>query len=163
MRDPDARWARPTPMHRTTLTLVSTTLAAVMLLGACGTQDGSGRASGTDPDGTTPGRSAPTTTPTSTPTTPPSTPPSTTPTDQPTTPPSGQLEKVRVVGRVTGVGDCVVVRDDNGTTWTVTGPLASDLVLRDRVQVTGTPDLTAMGCAGPVVQAVRASVLPPAG
>lgn len=159
MRDPDDRRARPTHMHRTTLTLASTTLAAAMLLGACGTQDGSGRDTGTDPGGTTPGRSTSTTTPTSTPTTAPSTPP----TDQPTTPPSGQLEKVRVVGRVTGVGDCVVVRDDNGTTWTITGPLASELVLRDLVQVTGTPDLTAMGCAGPVVQAVRASVLPPTG
>ena len=155
MRDPDARGARPTHMDRTTLTLASTTLAAVMLLSACGTQDGSGRESATDPDGTTPGRSSSTTTPTSTPTD--------EPTDQPTTPPSGQLEKVRVVGRVTGVGDCVVVRDDNRTTWTITGPLASELVLHDRVQVTGTPDLTAMGCAGPVVQAVRTSVLPPAG
>jgi hypothetical protein len=155
VRDPNIRRVRPTHMHRTTRTLASTTFAAVMLLGACGTQDGSGRDSGTDPDGTTPGRSTSTSTPTSTPTT--------TPTDQPTTPPSGQLEKVRVVGRVTGVGDCVVVRDDNGTSWTITGPPASELVLRDRVQVTGTPDLTAMGCAGPVVQAVRASVLPPAG
>jgi len=151
VRDPDARGARPTPMHRSTLTLASTTLAAVVLLSACGTQDSSGREPRTDPDGPAPGRSSSTTTPTGT------------PTAEPTTPPSGQLEKVRVVGRVTGVGDCVVVRDDNRTTWTVTGPLASELVLHDRVQVTGTPDLTAMGCGGPVVQAVRASVLPPVG
>ena len=154
MRDPHARGARPTPMHRTSLTLASTTLAAVMLLSACGTQDGSGRDPGTDPDGTN--------TPTSTTSSTPTTTPTDQPTDQPTTPPSEQLEKVRVVGRVTGVGDCIVVRDDNGTTWTITGPLASELVLHDRVQVTGTPDLTAMGCAGPVVQAVRTSVLPPA-
>ena len=65
------------------------------------------------------------------------------------------------MGRVTGVGDCVVVLDDNLTTWTITGPLASELLLHDRVQVTGTPDLTAMGCGGPVVQAARTSVLPP--
>jgi hypothetical protein len=65
------------------------------------------------------------------------------------------------VGRVTAVGDCVVVRDDNGTSWTITGPLASELVLHDRVQVTGTPDLTSLGCGGPVVQAARTSLLPP--
>ncbi len=36
------------------------------------------------------------------------------PTDSPTKPPTEGLEKLRVVGQVVEVGDCVVVRDDNG-------------------------------------------------
>lgn len=96
----------------------------------------------------------------------PSTPESTmpSPTDRPdgqqTTPPSEGLQKTRVVGQVAEIGDCVVVRDDNGTTWTITGPLATDLVLDDRVGVTGTPNIAAMGCGGPVVEASRIDVLP---
>jgi hypothetical protein len=62
---------------------------------------------------------------------------------------------VRVVGEVVQVGDCVVVRDDNDITWTISGELATDLEIGDRVQVTGAPDLAALGCGGPVVRAVR--------
>lgn len=82
------------------------------------------------------------------------------PTASPTTPPSEGLEKLRVVGEVVGVGDCVVVRDDHGTTWTVTGDDVEKLVLHDRVQATGTPDLTATGCGGPLVAVTRLTVLP---
>ncbi len=76
-----------------------------------------------------------------------------------TTPPSEALQKVRVVGEVVEVGECVVVRDDNAITWTITGDPATALVLGDRVQVTGTPDLVAPGCGGSVVVAARVTVL----
>lgn len=76
-----------------------------------------------------------------------------------TTPPSEALQKIRVVGEVVEVGDCVVVRDDNAITWTITGEPAGALVLGDRVQVSGAPDLVAEGCGGPVVVAARVTVL----
>lgn len=76
-----------------------------------------------------------------------------------TTPPSEGLQKVRVVGEVVEVGDCVVVRDDNALTWTIVGDLAPSLAKGERVQVTGAPDLTAEGCGGPVVRAVRVAVV----
>ena len=144
-------------MHRSTWATFATfaaVLTAVLLTAACGTQDGGGT---TASDSSAPGPDAGTGDP---PSSPPST-PSSNPATPPTTPPSGQLEKVRVVGEVIGTGDCVVVRDDNQITWTITGPKASSLVLHDRVQVTGVPDLRALGCGGPVVQAVVTSVLPP--
>ena len=87
--------------------------------------------------------------------------PSTEPTTGTTTPPSEGLQKVRVVGQVVEEGDCVVVRDDNRITWTIAGDLAADLVLHDRVQVTGAPDLGATGCGGPIVTATSVRVLPP--
>ena len=87
--------------------------------------------------------------------------PSTEPTAGTTTPPSEGLQKVRVVGQVVKDGDCVVVRDDNLITWTIAGDLAADLVLHDRVQVTGAPDLRATGCGGPIVTATSVRVLPP--
>lgn len=83
------------------------------------------------------------------------------PTSSTTTPPSEGLEKIRVVGQVIEDGDCVVVRDDNQITWTITGGPADELVLHDRVQVTGAPDLAAEGCGGPVVVATSVKVLPP--
>lgn len=76
-----------------------------------------------------------------------------------TTPPSEGLQKVRVVGEVVEVGDCVVVRDDNAITWTIVGDLAASLAKGERVQVTGAPDLTAEGCGGPVVRVVRVTVV----
>ncbi|MBS2940278.1 hypothetical protein KDN32_21290 [Nocardioides sp. J2M5] len=82
------------------------------------------------------------------------------PTASPTKPPSEGLEKLRVVGLVVEVGDCVVVRDDNGTTWTMTGDRAGDLTLDERVQVTGTPQLAATGCGGPPVEVSRFTYLP---
>ena len=148
-------------MHRSTWPTFATfatfaaVLTAVLLTAACGTQDGGGTAAS---DSSAPGHDAGTGSPPSTPSS-----SATPPTTPPTTPPSGQLAKVRVVGEVIGTGDCVVVRDDNQITWTITGPKASSLVLHDRVQVTGTPDLRALGCGGPVVQAVVTTVLPPAG
>lgn len=81
------------------------------------------------------------------------------PTTTTTTPPSEGLEKVRVVGEVRETGDCVVVEDDDATTWTITGDLAAGLAPGDRVQVTGTPDLVATGCGGPVVQATVVTVV----
>lgn len=83
------------------------------------------------------------------------------PTSSPTTPPSEALQKLRVVGQVVETGECVVVRDDNDITWTITGERASDLVLNDRVQVSGKPDIRAEGCGGPLVRAVSVRVLPP--
>ena len=94
-------------------------------------------------------------TPSALPTTP------TEPTGGVTTPPSEGMERIRVVGQVVEVGDCVVVRDDNRITWTVGGDLAGELVLHDRVDVTGAPDLRATGCGGPLVGAVSVRVLPP--
>lgn len=84
---------------------------------------------------------------------------SSSPSSSPTTPPSEALQKIRVAGEVVEVGDCVVVRDDHTITWTITGDLAADLVLGDRVQVTGTPDLVTLGCGGSVVTAARVTVL----
>ena len=81
------------------------------------------------------------------------------PTSGITTPPSEGLQKVRVVGEVVEVGDCVVVRDDNDITWTIAAGPAVDLVRGDRVQVTGVPDLSGTGCGGPVVTATRVTVL----
>lgn len=74
-----------------------------------------------------------------------------------TTPPTDGLQKLRVVGVVERSGDCVVVRDDNGTTWTITGVPAKDLPTGARVAVTGAPDLAATGCGGPLVRATRVS------
>ena len=141
MRDPHARWARPTHMRP----IAATTAALLLLLlGACGNPDRAAR--GTEE-------------PTATPTAAPSTPTATEPTASTTTPPSEGLEKIRVVGEVVQVGDCVVVRDDNATTWTVTGERSSELRMGSRVQVTGAPDLTATGCGGPVVLAAAITVV----
>lgn len=111
-----------------------------------------------DPSGTSPTPSS-TSTPEPTGTATAATP---TPTPDPTTtttPPSGALERIRVVGEVVSGGDCVVVRDDNGITWTVTGEGAEKLASGARVQVTGTPDLRATGCGGPLVTARTITVL----
>jgi len=81
------------------------------------------------------------------------------PTQGTTVPPSEGLEKVRVVGELVQVGDCTVVEDDNAITWTITGDRAAGLEAGDRVQVTGTPDLTALGCGGPVVRASVVAVV----
>lgn len=141
MRDPDAGRARPTHMRPLTAT---TAALLLLLLGACGNRDRA--ASGTE---------EPTVTPTATS----STPTVTEPTATTTTPPSEGLEKIRVVGEVVQVGDCVVVRDDNATTWTVTGEQSAELRMGSRVQVTGAPDLTATGCGGPVVLAATITVV----
>jgi len=111
-----------------------------------------------------PSGSDPTTEPSATePTTQPTTQPPAEPTEEPTTgtttPPSEALQKVRVVGEVVLIGDCLAVRDDNAITWTITGGPAADLVPGDRVAVTGAPDLAATGCAGPVVRARVVRVL----
>ncbi|WP_210650946.1 hypothetical protein [Nocardioides sp. SYSU D00065] len=81
------------------------------------------------------------------------------PTQGTTVPPSEGLEKVRVVGEVAQVGNCTVVEDDNAITWTITGDRAASLEVGDRVQVTGTPDLVALGCGGPVVRASVVTVV----
>ena len=139
-------------MHRRTTTSISATLLALLVLTAgCGEQDSGGE----------PSTSTPTSTPTSTATSTPDTTPATPGTEAPTTPPSEGKEKIRVVGQVAEIGDCVVVRDDNDITWTVTGEHAGELRLHDRVQLSGAPDLAALGCGGPVVQAVDVTVLPP--
>lgn len=130
----------------------------LVLTAGCGEEDG--RA--TDPGTTTSPTSSPATSPTDTPTSAPTPSPSASPSSPATTPPSGALDKVRVVGRVVRADDCVVVEDDNATTWTIGGPLGDGLEVGERVQVTGTPDLTATGCGGPLVEAVRAEVLPDA-
>lgn len=138
--------------HRLGTVLAAALTPALLLTAGCGEQDSrppDGSAAATDP---APPAAEPTTEPT----------PEPAPTTEPTTPPSGALEKTRVVGRVEDLGDCLVVRDDNDTTWTITGPLTGDLVVDDRVQVTGTPDIVAMGCGGPVVKATRVMTLPPA-
>ncbi|GAA1912317.1 hypothetical protein [Nocardioides hwasunensis] len=87
-------------------------------------------------------------------------PPTASPSAGATTPPSEGLQKIRVVGEVVQTGDCVVVRDDNATTWTIEGEGADGLSPGDRVSVTGAPDLTATGCGGPLVRARTISVLP---
>lgn len=130
-------------MHRLGIALACGVLA---LLTGCGTQDSGGPA-----DSPSDGAGNPTREPPSAPTG--------QPTRKPTVPPSGALQKVRVVGEVVQVGDCVVVEDDNATTWTITGDRARELVAGDRVAVTGTPDLTATGCGGPLVQATRITVV----
>ena len=140
MRDPDARRARPTHMRPITAT---TAVLLLLLLGACGNPDRAARAT-----------EEPTATPTATSSTPASEPTSST-----TTPPSEGLEKIRVVGEVVQVGDCVVVRDDNATTWTVAGEQSAELRMGSRVQVTGAPDLTATGCGGPLVLAAAITVV----
>ena len=133
-------------------TLLGSVAAAVLVLSV------SGCGGGSDVSATDPGSSPePTTSAPAEPTTQPSPTPST----SATTPPSEGLQKVRVVGRVVQVGDCVVVRDDNGITWTISGGLAAELVLDDRVQVSGAPDLRATGCGGPVVEARSVAVVPP--
>lgn len=133
MRDPLARGARPIHMRPITATAAALLL---LLLGACG-----------DPDRAARGTEEPTPTPTAT------------PTSGTTTPPSEGLEKIRVVGEVVQVGDCVVVRDDNATTWTVTGAQSAELRMGSHVQVTGAPDLTATGCGGPLVLAAAITVV----
>ncbi|MCW2738797.1 hypothetical protein [Nocardioides sp.] len=130
-------------MHPRASAVVTT---AVLVLLVAGCADGGGSTTAEDPEGDTPRSSSPTT----------SSPP---PTPPPTTPPSDGLQKLRVVGEVVQVGDCVVVEDDNATTWTIVGEPATGLVLGDRVQVTGAPDLTALGCGGPVVRASRVTVV----
>lgn len=124
----------------------------LVLTAGCGEEDGRATAPGT----TTSPTSSPATTSAPTPS------PSASPSSPATKPPGGALDKVRVVGRVVRADDCVVVEDDNATTWTIGGPLGDGLEVGDRVQVTGTPDLTATGCGGPLVEAVRAEVLPDA-
>lgn len=121
---------------------IISSIATVVLVASASGCDGGGDVSATDP--------ATTGTPT---------PPSTEPSTSTTTPPSEGLEKIRVVGEVVEVGDCVVVRDDNDLTWTIAGDLAPDLVSGDRVQVAGAPDLAAEGCGGPIVLATRITVL----
>lgn len=73
------------------------------------------------------------------------------------TPPSEALQKIRVVGEVISIGDCVVLRDDNDITWTIqhvldAGP-SRELSLGDRIQVTGAPNVATTGCGGPIVRA----------
>jgi hypothetical protein len=138
-------------MHRLGIALACGVLA---LLTACGDQNSGGPAD-SPADGSGDPTQAP---PSTTPGTPTGT-PTGKPTHEPTVPPSGALQKVRVVGVVVQVGDCVVVEDDNATTWTITGDRSRDLVEGDRVAVTGTPDLTATGCGGPLVQATRIRVV----
>jgi hypothetical protein len=119
------------------------TIAACSLLVAlasCGTDEGSeypDLSDGPPPTSTTPSE------------------PTSQSTSQPPSTPSEALEKVRVVGEVVQDGDCVAVEDDNGTTWTIAGEAAAGLVAGDRVQVTGTPDIAAMGCAGPLLKVTR--------
>jgi hypothetical protein len=129
-------------------TTAATAALLLLLLGACGEEDRATRGT-EEPTATT---ATPTVTPTATPT-------ATEPTASTTTPPSEGLEKIRVVGEVVQVGDCVVVRDDNATTWTVTGEQSGKLRMGSRVQVTGAPDLTATGCGGPVVLAATITVV----
>lgn len=131
-------------MPRRPLRTLAVTLTVLLSLSAAGCGDRGPDASAVDP------AAEPTTaSPSGT----------TTPTAEPTTPPSEALQKVRVVGEVIEDGDCVLVRDDNAITWTITGDLASDLVVGDRVQVTGSPDLVALGCGGSVVIAARVTVV----
>ncbi|MGN0064846.1 MAG: hypothetical protein ACI379_11435, partial [Nocardioides sp.] len=134
---------RPTPMTGVRLRLATGALAALLLLavGGCG-----------DEDPGTAGRTTPT--PEST-----STPPTSTRTNPPTTPPSGPAQKVRVTGEVVRTGDCVVVRDSNGITWTVQGAGAEKLTEGESVLVVGAPDLTATGCEGSLVRATRITSL----
>ena len=135
-------------MRRRTLLVLAVLLS--LSIAGCGDPGGSASDRGAEP--TTPSVTPPSTTAS----------PSSTASPSPTgatTPPSGALEKVRVVGEVVEVGDCVVVRDDNDTTWTIAGDLASTLVTGDRVQVTGAPDLVATGCGGPVIKAARVAVV----
>ena len=122
--------------------LLSVLLAAAAVLSVAGCGD-DGRDVVLQPDGPPPSSATTSTSRTS-----------------PTTPPSEALQKVRVTGQVIQDGDCVVVEDDNGITWTIAGDLAADLELRARVQVSGTPDLTATGCGGPLIHAVTVRVLP---
>jgi hypothetical protein len=131
---------------RTVLAGAVLACAGLSLAAGCGDQDSAGPADSPAGDAThaPSGTSAPA--------------PTATPTREPTVPPSGALQKVRVVGEVVQVGDCVVVEDDNAVTWTISG--ATGLVVGDRVTVTGTPDLTATGCGGPLVDAVRVTVQP---
>jgi hypothetical protein len=139
---------RRTTTSTTTSTAATATLLALLALAAgCGEQDSGG--------------ATPTSTPTQTATETPTQTPTQTQTRAPTTPPSEGEEKIRVVGQVAEIGDCVVVRDDNEITWTITGEHVDELRLHDRVQVTGAPDLTATGCGGPLVQATDVTVLPP--
>lgn len=131
---------------RTVLVGAVLACAVLPLAAGCGDQDSAGPADSPAGDATVApsGTSAPA--------------PTATPTREPTVPPSGALQKMRVVGEVVQVGDCVVVEDDNAVTWTISG--ATGLVVGERVAVTGTPDLTATGCGGPLVDAVRVTVLP---
>ncbi len=146
-REPRWRARRPITMHPRTSVVATTAL--LVLLGA-GCTDGGSTTAARDPDAGTPRTSSPTSPA-------PSTPPG--PSGSATTPPSEGLEKLRVDGEVVQVGDCVVVEDDNATTWTIIGEQAGGLVLGARVQVTGAPDLTALGCGGPVVRASRIAVV----
>ncbi len=125
-------------MDRHTCVAVATVLLVLSVAG-CGDRD----ASPTDasPTDTSPTDASPTDDPTDEPST------------AVTTPPSEALQKVRVVGEVIEVGDCVVVEDDNAITWTITGERSGELELGARVQVTGTPDLRTQGCGGPIVRA----------
>ncbi len=132
-------------MDRHTCVAVATVLLVLSVAG-CGDRDAS-------PTDASPTDTSPTDDPTDE-SAEPSAPPST---DEPstavTTPPSEALQKVRVVGEVIEVGDCVVVEDDNAITWTITGERSGELELGARVQVTGTPDLRTQGCGGPIVRA----------
>jgi hypothetical protein len=134
-----------------TRTVALLTVLLVVSVSGCGDE----QPTTTDP--TTDRTAGPTTQPTTTEST--TTEPLGEPTAGTTTPPSEGLQKVRVVGEVVEVGDCVVVRDDNAITWTITGKLAPDLVSGDRVAVTGAPDLAALGCGGPVVVAATVRLL----
>ena len=87
------------------------------------------------------------------------TPAATPPASPPTTPPSEALQKVRVVGELVSVGECVAVRDDNGITWTLRGAALDGLSMGERVQVTGAPDLSGDSCGGPVVKVQALRVL----
>ncbi|WP_110241785.1 DUF5818 domain-containing protein [Nocardioides gilvus] len=74
------------------------------------------------------------------------------------TPPSEGKQKIRVSGEIIRTGDCVVVRDDNSITWTLTGDQTKDLEVGDRVRVTGAPDLGAKACGGPLVRTTSVTV-----
>lgn len=117
----------------TSRTLTLTVL--LLVLTACGstTSDGGPSTGGSDPEATASGTPTPTPTPSR-------------PTD-----PSEAAKKVRVVGEVVTDGDCVSVRDANDVTWTLAGAGTQALRVGDRVQATGTPDIRATGCNGPLI------------
>lgn len=119
-------------------------LLALLAAAGCGDQSTPGPATPTE-SSETPGTDRPT-----------GQPPKTTKT---TVPPSEGKQKIRVVGEITSIGDCVVLRDDNDITWTLTGEKTLQLRVGDRVQVTGAPDLTATGCGGPLVAATTITVV----
>ena len=144
--EPFPRAGRPTTMRLTTVRAVPCLVVALLVLGGCATGGDHDAAGGTGSAPDTEGSVGPTPTP------------SPSPSRGSTTPPSEAMEKIRVVGVVVSTGDCVVLRDDNGITWTVTGSGTAQLEAGVRVRVTGTPDLRAEGCGGPLVRAAAIAV-----